>query len=81
MVEKRTRDFLQKHSKKNYTPDAFGDHISTFYDNLIDLVGKKVDHDEDMIQVCITRAEEQLTEPLYSRLFALEEDENHDLGL
>lgn len=81
LVEKKTKDFINKHSKKNYTPDAFGDLISAFYDNLSELIKKKVDHDQEMIQICIDRAEDQLTDPLYARLFALEEDENQDLEL
>jgi len=81
LVEKKTKDFINKHSKKNYTPDAFGDLISAFYDHLSEVIKKKVDHDQEMIQICIDRAEEQLTDPLYARLFALEEDENQDLGL
>lgn len=81
LVDKKTKEFLTRHAKKNYAPDVLGEHISTFYDNLVHLVSRKVEHDEEVVHICVDRAEELLTDALYTRLFALEEDETSDLGL
>jgi len=80
LVDKQSLDFVAKTKKKNFTPEEFGDFITSFYDALAEAIRTKEDDDET-ISLCMDRAEANITSEIYQKLFAQEEDEAADIGM
>ncbi len=80
LVDKQSFDFVAKTKKKNFTPEEFGDFITSFYDALAEAIRTKEDDDET-ISLCMDRAEANITSEIYQKLFAQEEDEAADIGM
>jgi len=79
LVDKQSVEFVAKTKKKIFSPEEFGEVITTFYDALADAIRTKEDDDET-VSICMDRAEANITSEIYQKLFAQEEDEAADIG-